>query len=67
VFIRSLIYNEINIFGLPNFRKISYAFNIVVPIPVQEMIYFKTIGYKKSPKWTFLCRELLIKIVSEKN
>jgi len=43
VFIRSCIYNEINIFGLPKFSKTSFAFNIFVYIPVQEMLYFKAI------------------------
>jgi len=38
VFIRSLIYSTINTFGLPKFSKISFAFNIFVPIPVQEMV-----------------------------
>jgi len=59
MFIRSFIYSEINILGLPKFSKISFAFKIFVPIPVQE-IYLK--GYtKKSPQWTFLCQEPSIK------
>jgi len=43
LFIRSFIYSEINTFELPKFSKISFAFNIFVPIPVQEMVYLKTI------------------------
>jgi len=43
LFIRSLIYSEINTFRLSNFSKISFAFNIFVPIPVQEMVYLKAI------------------------
>jgi len=42
LFIRSFIYSEINTFGLPKCSKISFAFNIVVHIPVQEMVYLKT-------------------------
>ena len=29
--------------GLPKFSKISFVFNIFVPIPVQEMVYLKAI------------------------
>jgi len=39
LFIRSFIYSEIYTYGLHKFSKISFAFNIFVPIPVQEMIY----------------------------
>jgi len=60
LFIRSFIYNEINTFEPPKFSKISFVFNILVPIPVQEMVLFK--GYtKKSTQWTFLCQEPSIK------
>jgi len=38
---RSFIYSEINTFVLPKFSKISFAFNIFFPIPVQEMVYLK--------------------------
>jgi len=38
VFIRSLIYSKIDAFGLPKFSEISFAFNIFVPMPVQEMV-----------------------------
>ena len=41
--IRSFIFSEINTFGLPKFSKISFAFNVFVPIPVQEMVYLKAI------------------------
>jgi len=37
--IRSFIFSEINIFGLPKLSKTSFAFNIFVPILVQEMVY----------------------------
>jgi len=37
-FFRSFIYSETNTFGLPKFSKISFAFNIFVPIPVQAMV-----------------------------
>jgi len=60
VFIRSLIFSEINTFGLPKFSKINFAFKIFVPIPVQEMVDLKVIQ-KKSPQWTFQCREPSIK------
>jgi len=43
VFVRSFVYSEINTFGLPILSKISFAFNIFVPIPVQEMAYLKAI------------------------
>jgi len=43
VFIRTFIYSEINTFGLPKLSKISSAFNIFVLIPVQEMVYLKSI------------------------
>jgi len=43
LFIRSFIYSEINTFRLPKFSKISFAFNIFVPIPVQETVYLKAI------------------------
>jgi len=39
--IRGFIFSEINTFGLPKLSKISFAFNIFVPIPVQEMFYLK--------------------------
>jgi len=41
--IRSFIFSEINTFGLPKFSKISSAFNIFIPIPVEEMVYLKAI------------------------
>jgi len=41
--VKSFIYSEINTFGLPKFRKINFAFNSFVPIPVQEMVYLKAI------------------------
>jgi len=34
---------NINTFSLSKFSKISFAFNISVPIPVQEMVYLKAI------------------------
>jgi len=37
------MYSEINTFGLPKFSKISLAFNLIVPILVQEMVYLKAI------------------------
>jgi len=43
LFIRSFIYSKISTFGLHKFRKISFAFNIFIPIPVQEMVYLKAI------------------------
>jgi len=43
LFVRSFIYSEITTFRLSKFIKISFAFNIFVPIPVQEMVYLKTI------------------------
>jgi len=43
VFIRTFIYSEINTFGLPKLSKISFAFNIFVLIPVQEMVHLKVI------------------------
>jgi len=46
VFIRPFIYCEINTFGLSKLSKLSklsYAFNIFVLIPVQEMVYLKVI------------------------
>jgi len=43
LFIRSFIYSEICTFGLPKLSKISFAFNIFVHIPVQEMVDFKAI------------------------
>jgi len=36
LYIRSFIYSEINTFRLSKFSKISFAFNIFIPIPVQE-------------------------------
>jgi len=57
--IRSFIFSEINKFRLSKFSKISFAFNIFVPIPVQEMFFLNL--YKKSHQWMFLCRELSIK------
>jgi len=41
VFIRTFIYSEINTFGLPKLSNISFAFNIFVLMPVQEMVYLK--------------------------
>jgi len=52
LFIRSFIYREINTFGLPKFSKISFAFNIFVSIPVQEMVYLKAIQ-KNHPNGRF--------------
>ena len=44
-----------NTFGLPKFSKISFVFNIFVPIPVQEMFFIK--GYtKKHPNGRFFVR-----------
>jgi len=43
LFIRRFIYSEINTFSLSKFSKISFAFNIFVPISVQEMVYLKAI------------------------
>jgi len=59
LFIRSFIYSEINTFRLSKFSKTSFAFNIFVPIPMQEMVYLKAI--QKAPQWAFLCREPPIK------
>jgi len=47
VFIRTFTYSEINTFGLPKLSKISFAFNIFVLIPEQEMVDLKVI--KESP------------------
>jgi len=41
--IRSFSYSEINTFRLSKFSKISFAFNIFVPIPMQEMVYLKAV------------------------
>jgi len=43
VFVRSFIYSEINIFGQFKFSNISFAFNIFVPTPVQEIVCLKAI------------------------
>jgi len=43
VFIRTFIYCEIDTFGLPKLSKLSFAFNIFILIPVQEMVYLKVI------------------------
>ena len=43
VFIRSFIYSEINIFGQFKFSNISFAFDIFVPTPVQEIVCLKAI------------------------
>jgi len=43
LFIRGFSYSEINTFRLSKFSKISFAFNIFVPIPMQEMVYLKAI------------------------
>jgi len=40
-------------------KRLDFAFNIFVPIHVQEMAYLKAI--QKSPQWTLLCREPSIK------
>jgi len=45
---RSFIFSEINTLGLLKFSKISFAFNIFVLIPVQEMVYLN-INQKISP------------------
>jgi len=37
--IKSFIFSEMNIFGLPKFNKTGFAFVIFVPIPVQGMVY----------------------------
>jgi len=48
LFIRRCIYHESNTFGLPKFSKISFAFNIFVPIPVQEIVYLKVINNRSN-------------------
>jgi len=37
--IKSFIFIEMYIFRLLKFNNIGFAFNIFVPIPVQEMVY----------------------------
>jgi len=37
------LYSEITTFRLSKFNKRSFAFNVYVPIPVQEMVYLKTV------------------------
>jgi len=39
--ITSFIFSEINTIGLPKLSKISFAFNIFIPVPVQEMVCLK--------------------------
>jgi len=56
----------VNAFLLPKFSKISFAFNIFVPIPVQEMIYLKAIQ-KNHPNGHFWVGNHRSKNVSEKN
>jgi len=59
VFIRTLIYSEMNTFGLPKLSKISFACNIL-SLSLCKNGLFK--GYpKNSPQWTFLCRKPSIK------
>jgi len=41
--IRSFVFSEINIFGVPKIIKISLAFNIFVPISVHKRVYLKAI------------------------
>ena len=65
LFIRSFIYSEINTFGLPKCSKISFAFNIFVPIPVQEMVYLKAMQ-KIPPNGRFCVRNHRSKNISEK-
>jgi len=48
LFIRSFIYYQIKTFGLAKFSKISFAFDIFVPIPLQEMVYLKVIHKNRS-------------------
>jgi len=64
LFVRSFIYSEINTFGLPKFSKISFAFNIFVPILVQEMVYLKAIQ-KSHPNGRFCVGNHRSKNVSE--
>jgi len=66
LFIGSFIYSEINAFGLPKFSKISFAFNIFVPIPVQEMVYLMA-TQKNHPNGHFCAGKHRSKNVSEKN
>jgi len=65
LFIRSFIYSEINTFRLPKFSKISFAFNIFVPIPVQEMVYLKAMQ-KNHPNGLSVSGTIDQKNVSEK-
>jgi len=65
VFIRTFSYSEINTFGLPKLSKISFAFNIFVPIPVQEMVYLKVIQ-NNHPNGRFCVGNHQSKNVSEK-
>jgi len=62
---RSFIYSEINTFVLPKFSKISFAFNIFFPIPVQEMVYLKAMQ-KNHPNGRFCVGNHRSKNVSEK-
>jgi len=66
LFIRNFIYSEICTFGLPKFGKISLAFNIFVPMPVQEMVYLKAIQ-KNYPNGRSCVGNHRSKTVSEKN
>jgi len=65
VFIRTFIYCEINTFGLPKLRKLSFAFNIFVLIPVQEMVYLKVIQKNRTNR-RFCVENHRSKNVSEK-
>jgi len=47
--IRNYIFGEINTFGLPKLRKVSFAFNIFSPLSVQEIVYFKRLSKKIAP------------------
>ena len=50
---------------MPKFSKISFAFNIFVPIPVYEMVYFKAMQ-KNQPNGRFCVRNHRSKTVFEK-
>jgi len=46
--IRNFIFSEINTLGLPKCSKISFALNIFIAIPVQEMVYLKAVAYAEN-------------------
>jgi len=52
--IRNCTFGEINTFGLPKLRKISFAFNIFAPSSVQEMVYFKRLSKNITPMDVFM-------------